>query len=126
ELTDLAGFHVATFRVNDAQLVLEGTRSGLPRTSDTAGFHARGRALGAAERILTHAVPGQDANAEARLELIALRRRRSGRGVDRAQRRFDPGALRLCRQELQHRADHVDRGHAERVRVVPEGRRVEL
>src|SRR6202022_2963278 len=92
ELTDLAGFHVATFRVNYAQLVLEGTRRGVARTSNTAGFHARGRALGTAERILTHAVPGQDANAEARLELIALRRRRSGRGVERAARRFHHGA----------------------------------
>src|SRR2546422_60242 len=87
--------------VDDAQLVLECSRRGLPGTPDTARFHARGRALGTAERVLTHPVAGQDAHPEAVFELITLRRWRSGRRVDCAQPRFDPCVLGLCRQELQ-------------------------
>src|SRR6202022_4500091 len=85
ELADLARFDIAALRVSDAQLVFEGTRRRLPRTPDAAGLHSRGRALGTAEWVLAHPVAGQDADLESPFELIALRRRRSGRSVNDAQ-----------------------------------------
>src|ERR1700694_1469199 len=84
ELADLARFDIAAFGVDDAQLVFEGMRRRLPCAPNTAGLQARGRALRTAERVLAHPVAGQDPDPESGFELITLRRRRSGRGVDRA------------------------------------------
>src|SRR2546423_1989791 len=122
QLTNLAFRGIGAIWSDNAQFIRKGSRDRLPWAPDASPLAARGRALDAAEGILAQPIAGDDPDAKARLERRTLLRIRTGSGVDRAQRRLDPGGLWLRGDEVEHGANHVYRRDVQGARLLPEGR----